>query len=680
MRPPSQGEIPPDTYAFQVSIVEPEVQDDGSLRSKTNAVTFHADRNGFGVVKPAHWTRGRRAPGEIQLARSDLLQAKARFERALKDYNNLIAQIQDQSGLLEAQYRLNDREIRILRGGMAQQESLNSAIRRARSRQLTFQNAARRIGLVANAVSEGFPKELGFIAGLANGVIGDWTFAMRSAVLLAGAVGTEVMTTNANDESLNELDAQQAKEIAQAGQNLELTADRQELGIENQLVQLRQLIRQEAVVRLDLYSIQEAMQQTSDRLNAAIAKGQRLLEDRLRFRQQTAEKVRGYRYKDMAFRLFRNDALQKYRAQYDLAAMYTYLAASAYDYETALLRTDQNSGARFLEDIVRKRTLGEMGDDGQPIAGSIGDPGLASVLRQMRVAFDGLREGSGLNNPTDASRLFSIRAGHFRLTAGIGGAIPWRQQLRRMVVTNVWSIPEFRRYCRPVRAERANEPALVFDFESAVVADKNFFNKDGVGGGFSPSYFANRIKSVGLWFEGYPTDPSVLSPTPYAWLVPVGLDVLRPPDDPTFTKDRRWQVVDQRLPIPNDFKESPPNYGIDWIPMFDQLDGKFSLERVFGASDIRRFSTLDVSTVLTSGQTGTLELSKLTGSTHLLGRSVWNTRWLLIIPGVGLWNQDAMEGIQRFIDGPLSSPTGNRTGIGVSDVKLYFNTYQYSGN
>jgi len=64
--------------------------------------------------------------------------------------------------------------------------------------------------------------------------------------------------------------------------------------------------------------------------------------------------------------------------------------------------------------------------------------------------------------------------------------------------------------------------------------------------------YANRIKAVGLWFSGYSSDAYVLSPTPYAWLVPVGLDVLMPPNDPTFTQRRNWQVIDQKLPNPID--------------------------------------------------------------------------------------------------------------------------------
>ena len=64
--------------------------------------------------------------------------------------------------------------------------------------------------------------------------------------------------------------------------------------------------------------------------------------------------------------------------------------------------------------------------------------------------------------------------------------------------------------------------------------------------------------------------------------------------------------------------------------------------------------------------------------TRLIGRSVWNTRWLLIIPG-GTLNNDRNEGIQRFINGGLRLD-GTRDGNGVSDIKIFFQTYAYSGN
>ena len=60
-------------------------------------------------------------------------------------------------------------------------------------------------------------------------------------------------------------------------------------------------------------------------------------------------------------------------------------------------------------------------------------------------------------------------------------------------------------------------------------------------------------------------------------------------------------------------------------------------------------------------------------NSRLIGRSVWNTRWLLIIPA-GTLNNDRSLGLDYFINGV--SGDGN----GVKDIKLLFKTYSYSGN
>jgi hypothetical protein len=60
-----------------------------------------------------------------------------------------------------------------------------------------------------------------------------------------------------------------------------------------------------------------------------------------------------------------------------------------------------------------------------------------------------------------------------------------------------------------------------------------------------------------------------------------------------------------------------------------------------------------------------LQRSQFT-SNRLIGRSVWNSKWKLVIPGKALLNNPD-EGLERFI----------RT---VNDVKLHFVTYSYSGN
>ncbi len=57
---------------------------------------------------------------------------------------------------------------------------------------------------------------------------------------------------------------------------------------------------------------------------------------------------------------------------------------------------------------------------------------------------------------------------------------------------------------------------------------------------------------------------------------------------------------------------------------------------------------------------------EMTYDTRLVGRSVWNTRWLLIIPG-GTLNADAAAGLDTFVRN-------------ISDIKLFFQTYGFSGN
>jgi hypothetical protein len=49
-----------------------------------------------------------------------------------------------------------------------------------------------------------------------------------------------------------------------------------------------------------------------------------------------------------------------------------------------------------------------------------------------------------------------------------------------------------------------------------------------------------------------------------------------------------------------------------------------------------------------------------------VGRSVWNTQWMLVIPGGTLLNNKT-QGLDSFINS-------------VSDIKLFFQTYAYSGN
>ena len=212
---------------------------------------------------------------------------------------------------------------------------------------------------------------------------------------------------------------------------------------------------------------------------------------------------------------------------------------------------------------------------------------------------------------------------------------------------DLWALPEFRAYCRPLRA-RIRRPAagprhpLRLDhqlwpelFRLAVERRRQRLR---------PSTFATKIRAVGVWFSGY--DGSGLAQTPRVYLVPAGLDLLRSPTGNTLAT-RQWRVVDQALPVPFAIGKSSLN-DPRWIPVNDSLGGSFA--------DIRRLASFRA-----YHDQGYLNPADAVTDSRLIGRSVWNTDWLLIIPG-GTLLSDPNQGLDTFINS-------------VSDIKLFFQTY-----
>src|SRR5262249_44177098 len=248
-----------------------------------------------------------------------------------------------------------------------------------------------------------------------------------------------------------------------------------------------------------------------------------------RFRQKTAAQVQEYRYKDMAFRVFRSDALQKYRAQFDLAARYAYLAAKAYDYETCLAPGDNRGpGSAFLTSIIRSRSLGLIGPNG-PLQGSgSGDPGLADPLARMTANWDIVLKGQlGFNNPQTETGRFSMRNELFRVLSGPTGSQRWRETLERLVGPNLRTLPEFQRHCVPFSPMQAVEPAIVIPFGTTINFGLNLFGWPAGGGDndYDSTKFATKIRSVGVWFANFNNLGGGMINTPRVYLIPVGLDV-----------------------------------------------------------------------------------------------------------------------------------------------------------
>ncbi len=601
-------------------------------------------------VAPADWGQ-RRAPGELQVAVSDLLQAQAGFKRALTEHANLLEEVQDAAELLTAEFNLQTENVAVLQKGLIDVKDLNGRMLAAESTSMVLRRGATVARETASVIVEAFPKAVGTSC--------DVTSFGRSVAMGLGVIAANVVDAGADAADIAALTLEKDKEAAQLQTEIELITETTNVDLEERLRELEQLWRQEAVARLELYTQAEVVQQSLGSYQTTLARGQRLLEERVAFRIAAAADTQQYRYRDMTFRIFRNDALQKYRAQFELAARYIYLAATAYDYETNLLGGDHGSGSKFLADIVRQRSLGQV-IDGVPVAGT---PGLADVLARMTQNFEVYRGQLGFNNPQIETNRFSLRRELFRL--GDDSDAAWQKRLSSARVDDLWQVPEFRRYMRPFAPESAGpQPGIVIRFPSTVTFGLNFFGHE-LGGGdsaYDPSNFATKVRAVGTWFSGY--NSTSLSNTPRLYLVPVGMDVLRSPSGNNF-ETREWKVIDQKLPVPFPIGASDLS-NPEWIPINDSLSDTYA--------DIRRSSSYRA-----YHDSGAYDPAESVTDTRLVGRSVWNTEWMLVIPGGTLLN-DPQEGLEQFINGQLTPDGEARDGNGISDIQLHFQTYGYSGN
>lgn len=623
-------------------------------------VNFTFASNGKWIVRPPAWTGQRRAQGEIQRSLSDLILAQANVEKAMTELEQgPLGEIENQRILLETKYNVNLNEIKVKRMVNSQLSTLDAEISRCNRGKLYLNRALDTTDRIYNALVEGLPKVVGLSTdAMAPGRAALW----GTCAGIASGLGW-----GADQFEMAQLDAELDKEVVARSAELELQL---EGGIRVDLLETYQAMQSamgDAQVKMmEISTLKEQVEQAAANYQAVLAKGQRLLEERAAWRKTIAPEIQDYRYQDMTFRVFRNDALQKYRAQFDLAARYVYLAATAYDYETCLLGGENGSGREFLTDIVRQRCLGQM-IDGLPM---VGRPGLADPLSRMSQNFAVYKTQMGFNNPQTETSRFSLRQELFRIkpssTNSHESDAAWRNVLEASRVDDLWQLPEFRRFCRPFAPESAGgQPGLVIKFPTYVQFGRNFFGWP-LGGGdstYDPTHFATKVRSVGVWFANY--DGQGLSYTPRVYLVPTGADIMRSPSGDTL-QTREWKIVDQKIPVPfplGDLDMQNP----EWIPMNDSLSEEFS--------GIRRYSRFRA-----YHDSGEFTAAETISDSRLIGRSVWNTQWMLIIPGETLLNPPS-EGLDTFIYGrPVAGNEGQRDLNGIKDIKLFFQTYAYSGN
>ena len=433
------------------------------------------------------------------------------------------------------------------------------------------------------------------------------------------------------------------------------------------------------------WAIIDALQKlevATDAVNAEIGNAEAVLAKREQARRRQVDQLSQLRYNEMLFRKFRDKSLTRYSAAFDLAQKYVYMAAQAYDYETALKREDDGSGDAFMAKIVSTRQLGAFDSDGEPIVADDGDLGLSGYLAQMDANWQVLKPRLGINNPQPYTTWFSLRGELFRILDGAEGDKAWAKELTKHWVDDIARDPEFKRYCQPFVSQfglKEKEPGLIIPFETTIDFAKNLFGNDLAGGdhAYDSTWYSTRIAAAGVWFDGYNAKTAAaassakvqLAETPVVYLVPVGYDCLRAPGlaDGTYW---RYSVVDQVIAAPYDIG----SYELDnelWMPSMNDADWEGGDATV----KIRKHPSFRAYFNAAGGAPTDDRLD----ATRLIGRSVWNTRWLLVIPA-GSMNADREKALSVFINGQDTNRDNKLDLSPVTDIKIGFRTYSQSGN
>jgi hypothetical protein len=685
-----QGYDGPDLYHYMWMDLESFGFEDFELATKTSTVfqvnglalngdtnetltlNFDLASNGM-IVKPATIGGTRRAQGRLQAAYGEFIQAYLDYRKALLGYAEKVDYLQAETKWTTAQVATDatlGAAATVLQGvhlvELIEQQVLLYSINDLMS--IKFLEASTKADL-----NQSTPRMM--MAGLAVGT----DIGAPISAALNGALSPFVATTVAAENFGKTQFALSENRMKLAQGSYELLKDIAELTFKEHeaVAAVEQLVMDVNVAAMDLDAANAALINAQESYNSVLAEGEQVLSKRESLRKQAVNRIAAGRYQDMAFRTFRSDALAKYGNAFDLAKKYTYLATKAYDYETALgLGGAYNSDPIFRE-IVGARTLGFMENGEAQLGGLHGDGGLADVLARLKANWLVLKGRLGINNPQTESCWLSLRSELFRIQpTGADAQKAWQDKLASYRVDNLLDYPEFRRYCLSFQSSyglKAQEPGLVIPFSTTIDFARNVFGWPLAGNdnAFDSSYYATKINKVGVMFIGYnnTTNSSsvALGNEPRIYLIPVGNDVMRSPGN-NGGDLLSYNVVDQVVPLPfplgNSYLDEP-----DWTAIYNAYTGNGD-----PLASIRRYPSLRA-----YHDHGSFSQEDMLSNTRLVGRSVWNTRWLLIIPA-GTLAADRDFALQTLIYGADLNKDGKLEQFGIQDIQIGFQTYSNSGN
>lgn len=642
------------------------------LTNYTNQMPIKA--SGYTFQAPAEWG-SRKSPGELQSVIGQMIQQEAEVARAVAEYDALQGEILRLLRLINAKIatagRIQSADEKLARAKYV----INNVIKALETGYGIAQAAKEITWKLEKAVVDSVPLNLP-TGGLAISP-GDALALARGGIEFSAVGVTAGFLSLENGIKVGKLVAEIALEVAEAEVNITKADEERKLNIREWLKDLEDKVGDESIKRIGIFKEMQTLRELSDRYKTLLDEGGRLLDERAAYNKRVAAQTQQRRYQDMTFRVSRNFALQTYRESFDLSARYVYLAAAAYDYETNYLATDPGSAQPYFDQIVRARSLGHF-VDGQPRSGG---GGLSGALATLKSNYESQKGQLGFNNVQRESGEISLRTALFRIlpkdsvqpelqpgmaanefpAPGQNSNDVWKEVLQKSRVPDLWDIPEYRYYCRPFEGRQdasgnlIKQPGIVIRFGSEITAGKNFFGRPLAGGdhAYNSSDFATKIVGAGVWLSDYDSSDVLggLAATPRVYLVPTGLDVMRVPHSENPNETRTWNVVDQAIPVPIPATSASLQRS-GYIPLIDSLNGKLGEQRKFASFRAYHDGTDAVG-------------DNLVYDNRLVGRSIWNTQWLLIIPGKTL-NADPDVGLDRLVEQ-------------ISDILLTFDSYGQSG-
>jgi hypothetical protein len=436
-------------------------------------------------------------------------------------------------------------------------------------------------------------------------------------------------------------------------------------------IELEDLIRKTPQAVLELAVAEIQARQALAVVNKNFQEGERILGERDRIRRVQSDKLQDFRFRDMAFRTFRNQALEQFGAFFDLANRYVMLAARAFAYEYNE-RTEVDDQMRRL---YRERLLGTE---------TATDQGLESIIARL----DQKRQESDFTSRLQKLSLFDQNGDEFSMRKNmLGLAIDpaqdtnqqqmeknkaFRAFLESNIVQDLLDVPAFAELAS-FDSDRDAGPALVLTFSTEVAGRTLFGQRRGTTFG-APANFDTcsnpKIFEFAILLEGVdnPGALGVDGPLVFAHLLPVGSSMLRAPltGDCALRPVRTWAVVDQRIPgVSAAYRDSG-----------GAILDTFNIPRLATSEDLYLINRFPVT------QAQLRQTESPVFQDDLAGWSVWNTEWLLAIPGRQFADPgDDADVVRRKLlilifdadqNGNPRSPDQN---LGIDDLKLRIKAY-----